>query len=134
MSFLIPNFVSHDHTAVAKDFVSVYYQGMTNVGLSKLLYMFHPEAKCTLMDEEFIGEYNILVRFAEAGISRILYNNVSCIPQALNDGSVLLTVSGICSGVTFWNTYTNTRYFTEIFIISHHHGRYAVTNHIFKLL
>jgi hypothetical protein len=134
MSFLIPNFVMCDHTALAKEFVSVYYQGMTNVGLSKLLHMFHPEAKCTLMNEEFIGEYNILIKFAEAGISKILYDRLSCISQLLNNDSILLNVSGLCSAVTFWNTRTETRYFSETFIITRHHSGYVVTNHIFKLL
>lgn len=118
---------------VARDFCNLYYPYVTTRGMSSVLHMFDNNVKCNLNGAEFTGMHNVLVKMSENGISRFLYNNISCVYQVLTNDTLLLHVTGFCQAVTHYNTFIEWKPFSEIFVLKCYVGnKGSVVNYVFK--
>lgn len=132
--FFIQNKTSnlHDYKKIQETFVNEYYSIMSSGSPSKVLHMFRNDVKCSFNDEEFVGEYNVIVRYAEHGITRIMYRSLSSSCQFLNDGKYILNVSGECAGILYTGLMTSFKHFSETFIIEKFGDVYLVVSHMFR--
>jgi hypothetical protein len=126
-----------DYRKLGKEFIDLYYPSMGTVGLSKLLYLFSPDVKCTYNGEEMIGEINVLIKLTEVGIVKIFYDSLTYSVQPIEDkfnwrNKLHIDVTGRCQGVTGLGTPTNTIAFTESFVFECTNGQYMIVNHIFR--
>lgn len=126
--------IDSDFRKYAQEFINIYYSGMVSTGLSKLLYLFSPDVKCTFNNEEIIGEYNLLVKMLENNISRVSYVKLTGSSQPVSTNKVLLNVTGIWQGITFQNQYTESKGFSETFILEKASDKIYVINHMFRFI
>ena len=85
---------------------------MSQYGFSKNLDFFDEKCKCTLNNEEFCGAYNILVKYAQAGINKFNYKQLGGNVQP-SDNGFIISVSGICQSISFQNTVQKEQHFSS---------------------
>lgn len=120
---------------IAHDFCNLYYPLVSTRGMSSVINMFDPNVSCNLNGTEFTGIHNVVVKLAESGISRLMYDRISCIYQCLSNDTLLLQITGLCQGISHYNTFTQWMPFSETFVIKCYYGNKGnIVNYIFKFL
>lgn len=135
MSLYIYSQPKLNQTEMSYAFCNLYYSNVHTKGLSAVLHLFDISAKCNINGSEHVGMHNILVKFAEANISKMSYDKLSCNSQII-DNSLLIQVTGLTQYITFSNSFTNIVPFSEIFILKpvNNTSTFHVTNYIYKLI
>lgn len=123
-----------DPREAAKEFCNLYYQGMSTKGCSAVLHLFDQNACCNYGGKEYTGFYNVMTAMATEGISKTLYDKLTCTVLPINSEQISLQITGNIQGLTFWNHYTALYTFTEIFILTLKNGNIFVTSYSNKLL
>jgi len=127
--------VSANPSEISREFCNLYYTFVVTKGLTSVLHMFDPNVSCNLNGIEFNGMHNVLVKFAEAGIARLNYDRITCVYQTLTNDTLLIQVTGICQGITHYNTFTEWRAFSETFVMKCYAGnKGSVVNYLFKFI
>jgi len=120
---------------ISRDFCNFYYTGMSVRGLSGLLDLFEQGIPCNFNGSEYTGMHNMVVRYAEEGISKLIYDKLTCIYQILTHDTLLVQVNGLAQGITFSNSLIDTKHFSETFVIKHFSDdKFRVVNYIFRLI
>ena len=118
-----------DYHKIAYEFSKLYYSQMS-LGINHAIQLFHPDVICTVNGEEFTGAYNWLLKFANLGIARFEYMNITGASQLLN-GYIIVTIKGTMKPHVFHQRVTNDGIrFSEFFILEKNMGRYFIKNYI----
>ena len=107
-----------------------YYYNHTVHGINTVFEIFHPNISCMVEGNYLQGSYNLLIWFANQGIHRFEYNNLSGISQILNNNDILINVNGCIRTISLWNQSTNWLRFNELFILENIGNKYVVKNYI----
>jgi hypothetical protein len=124
---------------VANELITLFYQSITLRGVNSVIHLFDRDAKCTMYGVQHEGSHHLVLKHAENGINRILYDRCNYVWQVLDSNSLMVNVTGICQGVTFANSLTELRHFTDTFVVMHlpHDNNDAplkITNYISSIL
>jgi len=123
---------SYDFKRISQEFCDTYYKGMSLTGLSKLLYLFHSQCKCTFITDEVIGEHNILIKLAENNVSRVLYDKLTGNVHPVDNNKIMINITGVWQAMTFQNQYTELKGFSETFVLEIQNQTAYVINHMFR--
>jgi hypothetical protein len=124
-----------DANEVAKQFCDIYYTGMSLHGLSQLLYLFDQNANCMHNGHKYNNIYNVLSSLSASHIEKIHYEKLIYSSSIIDKHLLLINVSGLCNGITFWKQFTTVHAFSESFVLKiDENKRIFVHNYIFNLV
>lgn len=127
--------VVFDLNAVTAQFFDIYYTGMSLHGLSNLLYLFDKNCDCVYNGNHHVGIYNILSILSSHQIEKLHYEKLTYSNSLIEKNALLINVSGLCNGITFWKQFTPTHAFSESFILKiDENGRIVVHNYMFNII
>ncbi len=124
-----------EYKEICDTFIYEYYSNMENdIFNGNIHCMFDNKVKCTYNKEEFLDERELTIKLSDEGIEKVVYNIASYNSQPITDKMILLNVYGECIGVKSFSKYTDTKKFSETFVISKtKNNKYIVINHIFDI-
>ncbi len=121
------------NTETLNNFCNVYYQNISLYGTHSVNNLFEPNACCNYNGLEYIGFNNIINKLCEHGITRIVYDGLSCTYQLLSADSMILQVHGVSRGLSTNGIIIDTKMFTETFIIKYKSdGRLYISNYMIR--
>lgn len=137
MSFQInlnyQNYTGLNPYEIAQNFCDLYYTSIIAKGFSSILHLFDQNAHCVYNGHETIGMYSVMSALATEGIAKMLYDKLSYSPILIDTETLIIQVTGLCQGVTFWGSLGFVCPFVETFIIKYMGGKLLVAGYIFKV-
>jgi hypothetical protein len=128
------NSTNFDPSVSSKHFCDFYYSSIQNDGFVNVSDLFSVSVNCNYNGNNVGGFHNFVIKIASEGVSKFNYDKINAHTSVLSPDTLLVTVTGILSGVTFWGTSTNVTTFSETFILQYKENDIKINNHIFTIL
>jgi hypothetical protein len=100
-------------------------------GINTILDLFHPNVKCSIEEDEFIGSYNLLLNYTNKGIAKFEYHDISYITQSFNN-FLIISVYGYIRSIGFYGNISSWNKFNEIIILEYIEQSYMIVNYMIK--
>ena len=123
-----------DPHATAKNFCDLYYSTIMTKGFSGVSHLFDVSAHCNYNGVEYIGLHNISIAMASEGIMKLMHDKLTYSSSVVDNNTMIVQVTGLCQGITFWNLTTPVYQFAETFVLKYVNGSIFVSNYLFKLV
>jgi hypothetical protein len=123
-----------DPYITSKNFCDLYYGAMALKVFSGVSYMFNTYAQCNYNGTEYIGLHNVAMAISSEGIMRLTYNNLMYSCSVIDNNTMIIQVTGLCQGITFWGSTTPVYSFTETFVLRYDNVSILVNNYLFRIL
>jgi len=123
-----------DPHVTAKNFCDLYYGTIMTKGFCRVSYLFDASAHCNYNGAEYIGLHNVLIAMANEGIMKLMHDRLTYSTSVIDNNTLIVQVTGLCQGITFWNLTTSVYQFAETFALKYVNGSIFVSNYLFKLV
>jgi len=127
MFSLQKNLLPKDNNSVVNEFLTKFYNNIKTGGWNLNLELYKNNNKCISIDNNLLSPYEYVCYLAKKNISKGTIENITSSWQLINIDTILISLSGIISFITFNNIINYKKIIFESFIISVKDGK--ILNH-----